>query len=128
MLRRLGVVLALLFAVMPAAAAQVSDPTDASGDARPSGRTLRVPRSSIADEPQEEAVEPAHSEPGATAPAPVGVARSRVRSRVDSDQRAIALTLDDGYRPDPRILELIGSYGVHGTAFIVGSVADSDPD
>jgi peptidoglycan/xylan/chitin deacetylase (PgdA/CDA1 family) len=58
----------------------------------------------------------------------MGVARSRVRSHVDtSGERAIALTLDDGYRPDRRILELIRAYGIHGTAFIVGEVADSDP-
>jgi peptidoglycan/xylan/chitin deacetylase (PgdA/CDA1 family) len=130
MLRRLGVVLALLFVLAPSAAAQFSDPGAGTDDPGTSGRTPRVPRSSMTGAPQESAApgtSEARSETGATAPAPVGVARSRVRSHVDTDQRAIALTLDDGFRPDLRILELIRSYGVHGTAFIVGSVADSDP-
>ncbi len=55
------------------------------------------------------------------------MSQRNVRSHVETDQRAVALTLDDGYDPDPRVLGLIKSYGIHGTAFIVGAVADSNP-
>ena len=150
MRRRLAVVLAVLAVVLgalaqaPAPVSAQFDPGDtASGESSgtsdgssPRGRTPRQPRGPTSTVPPRSAdtgspsttSEPGHSETGATPPAPVGVARSRVRSHVDTgDVRAIALTLDDGYRPDPRILELIRAYGVHGTAFIVGEVADNDP-
>jgi peptidoglycan/xylan/chitin deacetylase (PgdA/CDA1 family) len=51
-----------------------------------------------------------------------------VRSRVATTEKVIALTLDDGYHPDLRILDLIASYRLHGTAFLAGQVADADPD
>ena len=120
--------------LLPATAlGQFSEP---SSDQGPAGRTPRQPRRPSTDEPAPATLAPA---PLATAPpsvgevgtthppAPVGVARSSVRSHVETDERQIALTLDDGYNVDPRILELIESYGVHGTAFIVGEVADTNP-
>ena len=60
-------------------------------------------------------------------PAPVYSSR-RVTRRVDTDQRVIALTLDDGFHPDYRILDLVQTWGLRGTAFIVGTVARDNPD
>ena len=135
----LAVVLLLPTALTAPALAQFSDP---GAERDPSGRTPRQPRrpnnapttgttaGPTTDTTQTVPVAtapPSVGELGATPPAPVGVARSSVRSHVETDERAIALTLDDGYNPDPRVLELIESYGVHGTAFIVGEVADTNP-
>jgi peptidoglycan/xylan/chitin deacetylase (PgdA/CDA1 family) len=134
MLRRLGVVVVILLASLPASVAvgQFGTPQPGSEMDSGGGRTPRQPRRSTdADEPVASlppaTPAPGNGETGATPPAPVGVARSHVRSHVETERREIALTLDDGYRPDHRILELIESYGVHGTAFLVGAVADSDP-
>jgi peptidoglycan/xylan/chitin deacetylase (PgdA/CDA1 family) len=52
----------------------------------------------------------------------------RVTRRVHTDQRIIALTLDDGYHIDPRMLDLIQTWGIRGTAFLVGQVARDNPD
>ena len=51
----------------------------------------------------------------------------RVTRRVETDQHIIALTLDDGYHPDPRVLDLIQTWGLRGTAFVVGQVARDNP-
>jgi peptidoglycan/xylan/chitin deacetylase (PgdA/CDA1 family) len=134
-------VIALLIAFAPApASAQFFEPEPGSGESgaepTPAGRVPRQPRGPTSTIPPGSADTGSpstsdgheHSETGSTPPAPVGVARSRVRSHVDTgDERAVALTLDDGFRPDPRILELIRSYGIHGTAFIVGEVAETNP-
>lgn len=42
--------------------------------------------------------------------------------------KVIALTLDDGYNEDPEVLDLTESLGIRGTAFLVGEIADSDPE
>jgi peptidoglycan/xylan/chitin deacetylase (PgdA/CDA1 family) len=68
------------------------------------------------------------SEAGTQNPAPIGLATSRVRSHVTTSDKVMALTLDDGYHPDLRILDLIEMYGLHGTAFLTGQVADADPE
>jgi peptidoglycan/xylan/chitin deacetylase (PgdA/CDA1 family) len=51
-----------------------------------------------------------------------------VTRRVETDQRVIALTLDDGFHLDSRILDLVQTWGLRGTAFIVGTVARDNPD
>ncbi len=134
MVRR-SIVLATLAVVLFSAATAVAQVSSPDTEPAQGGRTPRVPRDPSSEEIESTVVAtplppppPAAQagEAGSTPPAPSGIARSRVRSHVDTDQRAIALTLDDGYRPDHRILDLIARYGVHGTAFIVGDVADSD--
>src|ERR1051325_1774701 len=52
----------------------------------------------------------------------------RVTRRVDTDQHVIALTLDDGFHVDNRMLDLVQTWGLRGTAFIVGTVARDNPD
>jgi len=53
--------------------------------------------------------------------------RAELISGVRTSDRIFALTLDDGYHPDPRILDLIAAWHLRGTAFIVGQVAESNP-
>jgi len=61
-------------------------------------------------------------------PPPVyGYSARRVTRRVATDQRIIALTLDDGFHADTRILDLVQTWGLRGTAFIVGTVARDNP-
>ena len=60
-------------------------------------------------------------------PAPV-YSSHRVTRRVNTDQRVIALTLDDGFHLDTRILDLVQTWGLRGTAFIVGTVARDNPE
>jgi len=61
-------------------------------------------------------------------PAPLyGYSAKRVTRRVQTDQRIIALTLDDGFNLDPRMLDLVQTWGLRGTAFIVGQVARDNP-
>lgn len=127
-MRRIGVVLVLVVLLIPSTAwAQI-------GGDEPDGRTPRQPRRpGEVSAPMPSAPLPVATAPpsvgevGATPPAPVGLPRGTVRSHVDTQDREIALTLDDGYSADPRVLQLIESYGVHGTAFIVGEVADTNP-
>ena len=129
MVRTTTLVLALGIVLFPATAPLAQD-APAGQEPAQTGRTPRVPRSTSSDDAESSAPAspaPAAGEHGSTPPAPSGVARSRVRSHIGTDQRAIALTLDDGYRPDHRILDLIAHYRVHGTAFIVGQFADADP-
>lgn len=45
----------------------------------------------------------------------------------DAAGKTIALTLDDGYGADPKLLDLIDDWQLRGTAFIVGAVADRNP-
>ena len=133
MVRRSIVAAILAIVVFPTTMAFAQAP---DGDTDPRDRTPRVPRqpstdheepSTVVTAPPRSADTGGASEVGTTPPAPSGIARSRVRSHIDTDQQAIALTLDDGYDPDHSILDLIARYGVHGTAFIVGDVADADP-
>lgn len=129
-MRRLILAFAIVLLVPSVALAQITPPPD---DA-PSGRTPREPRRPgggnglhLPEGPVATAP-PSVGEVGTThPPAPVGAPRGSVRSHVETDEREIALTLDDGYNVDPRVLELVESYGVHGTAFIVGEVADTNP-
>jgi peptidoglycan/xylan/chitin deacetylase (PgdA/CDA1 family) len=50
-----------------------------------------------------------------------------VRTHIETTDHVIALTLDDGYAPDDALLAYLESNGLHGTAFIVGQVAEADP-
>jgi peptidoglycan-N-acetylglucosamine deacetylase len=43
------------------------------------------------------------------------------------DLKEIALTIDDGYKPDMRILDLLHSYNITPTVFIVGAVVYLNP-
>jgi peptidoglycan/xylan/chitin deacetylase (PgdA/CDA1 family) len=62
-------------------------------------------------------------------PAPVyGYSSRKVIRRVNTDEKIIALTLDDGYHLDPRILDLVETWGIRGTAFLVGQVAHDHPE
>ncbi len=62
-------------------------------------------------------------------PAPTyGYSSRRVTRRVETDQRIIALTLDDGFHVDTRMLDLVQTWGLRGTAFIVGTVARDNPE
>lgn len=54
--------------------------------------------------------------------------RSYVLVSGNSNLREIALTFDDGYNYDERILDLLQSYNIKATAFIVGAVAEKHPD
>jgi peptidoglycan/xylan/chitin deacetylase (PgdA/CDA1 family) len=130
MVRRSIVAVALGLVLFPSTVAFAQDSTAGQQPAQ-TGRTPRVPRntsrSGEAETPAVASAAPVGGELGSTPPAPAGIARSHVRSHIDTDQQAIAFTLDDGYNPDHRILDLIEHYGVHGTAFIVGQVADDDP-
>jgi peptidoglycan/xylan/chitin deacetylase (PgdA/CDA1 family) len=66
---------------------------------------------------------------GTESHAPVyGYSSHRVTRRVDTDQHVIALTLDDGFHLDGRMLDLVQTWGLRGTAFIVGTVARDNPD
>lgn len=56
-----------------------------------------------------------------------GALRQNVISGIRTNERIFALTLDDGWHPDPRILELIAAWHLHGTAFLVGQVAEANP-
>jgi len=61
-------------------------------------------------------------------PHPAGRLSGRhVLGSIRTTQRVAALTLDDGYSPDPRLLDYLQATHLHGTAFIVGWVADHDP-
>jgi peptidoglycan-N-acetylglucosamine deacetylase len=44
------------------------------------------------------------------------------------DLKEIALTIDDGYKPDMRIIDLLHSYNITPTVFIVGAVVYLNPD
>jgi peptidoglycan/xylan/chitin deacetylase (PgdA/CDA1 family) len=78
----------------------------------------------------------APSSPGVTTgggaesrPAPVyGYSSRKVIRRVNTDEKIVALTLDDGYHLDPRILDLVETWGIRGTAFLVGQVAHDHPE
>jgi len=71
----------------------------------------------------------AQTSSGTESHAPVyGYSSHRVTRRVETDQRVIALTLDDGFHLDNRILDLVQTWGLRGTAFIVGTVARDNPD
>jgi peptidoglycan/xylan/chitin deacetylase (PgdA/CDA1 family) len=50
--------------------------------------------------------------------------------RVDTTERAIALTIDDAPHPDvtPGLLRVLRDRGVHATFFVIGSYAEAYPD
>jgi peptidoglycan/xylan/chitin deacetylase (PgdA/CDA1 family) len=50
--------------------------------------------------------------------------------RVDTDERAIALTIDDAPHPDvtPGMLRVLGANGVKATFFVIGSYAEAHPE
>ncbi len=54
----------------------------------------------------------------------------RVIQRGNPDLKRVALTIDDGWNPDPRILELLKRSKVGFTAFLIGGrgVADAHPE
>ncbi len=63
-----------------------------------------------------------------TTPPPAG--RKGAVVRVDTDQRVVALTFDDGPDPrwTPRVLQLLQQYHAHGTFFEVGQNVTAHPD
>ncbi len=56
--------------------------------------------------------------------------REVVVKRGNPDRKEVALTIDDGWNRDDRILDLLGSYGIRCTVFVVGGrgVAEADPE
>jgi peptidoglycan/xylan/chitin deacetylase (PgdA/CDA1 family) len=54
----------------------------------------------------------------------------RALSRIDSKQKVVALTFDDGPNPDatPLILDVLAEKGVRATFFVLGSHAERWPD
>jgi peptidoglycan/xylan/chitin deacetylase (PgdA/CDA1 family)/glycosyltransferase involved in cell wall biosynthesis len=58
--------------------------------------------------------------------------RSRLRTmvRVRTDERAVALTFDDGPDPEytPRLLEILAAHGARATFFLIGERAERHPD
>ncbi len=53
-----------------------------------------------------------------------------VIKRANTGRMEVAITLDDGWNADPRILDLLRSHGIRCTVFIIGDrqVADAHPD
>lgn len=56
--------------------------------------------------------------------------RDIVIRKGDAGRREVALTIDDGWNRDDRILNLLGSYGIRCTVFVVGGrgVAEAHPE
>jgi peptidoglycan/xylan/chitin deacetylase (PgdA/CDA1 family) len=77
---------------------------------------------------------PDQSQPPDSTPAPPAVPvfdpnRETVIKRGNPDRPMVAITIDDGWNKDDRILDLLESYGIRCTVFVVGGrgVAESNP-
>lgn len=139
---RWSVVWTVVLVLLSATPAFAQAPEPPSEPESPAGRTERQPRRettnetpdevTAGDRAQDEELDPTNPpsglESGVRPPVASGIARSKVLSHVDTDERIVALTLDDGYQPDPWVLDLIATYHLRGTAFLVGQVADTDPE
>ncbi len=56
--------------------------------------------------------------------------KPEVIQRGNPDRKEVALTLDDGWNADPRILDYLEQNGIRGTAFLIGGrgVANANPE
>lgn len=122
--------------LIPSAGALASHLDTPATTDRPSPRTPRPPQI-VRVSPRPSVVPGARLPTRTVAPSrPAGAGRRvrlapEVRRRVVShgpqDRPAIALTLDDGYNVDTRILDLIDELGVRGTAFLTGRAVTESP-
>lgn len=55
--------------------------------------------------------------------------RGRLISSLPPDERAVALTFDDGPHPEltPRLLDVLAAHGAHATFFVIGREAERRP-
>ncbi len=122
---RRGTLTALSAALALAAAVFLFGGCSGSGKAVVGGGAVEKPQS-----PEGAAAE----EGDPPAPAPVGVPAfdpgcETVIKTGNTGRREVALTIDDGWNRDDRILDLLQSYGIRCTVFVVGGrgVAEANP-